>query len=218
MLTFIEENYLKAVYHLSGGGSASVTTNMLAEEMKTSPASVSDMVKKLAAKKVVDYQKYQGVKITEDGKTKALGVIRKHRLWEVFLVDKLKFKWDEVHDVAEQLEHIKSPLLIQRLDEFLGFPKNDPHGDPIPDENGNFTEKKKLPLNELKEGSTGIVVAVDDSSIAFLKHMDKMGISIGTKIQIVEIIEFDQSMDIQIDKNKNLTISKTVAENILISQ
>ncbi len=218
MLTFIEENYLKAVYHLSGGGAASVTTNMLAEEMKTSPASVSDMVKKLAAKKVVDYQKYQGVKITEEGKTKALGVIRKHRLWEVFLVDKLGFKWDEVHDVAEQLEHIKSPLLIQRLDEFLGFPKNDPHGDPIPDENGKFTEKKKLPLNDLNEGSAGIVVAVDDSSIAFLKHLDKMGISIGTKIQVIEIIEFDQSMDIQIDKNKNLTISKTVAENILISQ
>lgn len=218
MLTFIEENYLKAIYHLSDGASASVTTNRLAEEMKTSPASVSDMVKKLAVKKVVDYQKYQGVKISEAGKIKALNVIRKHRLWEVFLVDKLRFKWDEVHDVAEQLEHIKSPLLTQRLDEFLGFPKNDPHGDPIPDEAGNFIEKKKVPLNELKEGISGTIVAVDDSSIAFLKHLDKMGISIGTNVQILEIIEYDQSMEIQIDGKKNMTISKTVAENILISQ
>jgi DtxR family Mn-dependent transcriptional regulator len=218
MLTFIEENYLKAIYHLSGGASDTVSTNRLAEEMKTSPASVSDMVKKLAIKKVVDYQKYQGVKISEEGKIKALNVIRKHRLWEVFLVDKLRFKWDEVHDVAEQLEHIKSPLLTQRLDEFLGFPKNDPHGDPIPDEDGNFIEKKKVPLNELKEGIAGTIVAVEDSSIAFLKHLDKMGISIGTNVQILEIIEYDQSMEIQIDGKKNMTISKTVAENILISQ
>jgi len=218
MLTFIEENYLKAIYHLSEAGSKSVSTNALAKEMRTTPASVSDMVKKLSNKAVVDYQKYQGVKISEDGRGKALEVIRKHRLWEVFLVDKLMFKWDEVHDIAEQLEHIKSPLLIKRLDEFLGFPKNDPHGDPIPDENGNFVEKKKLPLNELKEGATGIMVAVNDSSIAFLKYLDKMEISIGCKIQILEVIEFDQSMDILVNSSKKLTISKTVADNILISQ
>ena len=218
MLTFVEENYLKAIYHLSCSGSKTVSTNALAEEIKTTPASVSDMVKKLAIKNVVDYQRYQGVKISEKGRIKALSVIRKHRLWEVFLVEKLNFNWDEVHDVAEQLEHIKSPLLTQRLDEFLGFPKNDPHGDPIPDEDGNFIEKKKVPLNELNEGITGIVVAVDDSSIPFLKYLDKIGISIGTKIQILEIIEFDQSMDIQIDGKKNITISKTVTENILISQ
>lgn len=218
MLTFVEENYLKAIYHLSGSGTKTVSTNALAEEIKTTPASVSDMVKKLAVKNVVDYQKYQGVKISEEGRLKALGVIRKHRLWEVFLVEKLKFSWDEVHDVAEQLEHIKSPLLTQRLDEFLGFPKNDPHGDPIPDEDGNFIEKKKIPLNQLSEGIAGIVVAVDDSSIPFLKYLDKIGISIGTKIQILEIIEFDQSMDIQIDGQKNITISSTVTENILISQ
>ncbi len=218
MLSFVEENYLKAIYHLSGSGERIVSTNSLAEEMSTTPASVSDMVKKLSQKAVVDYRKYQGVNISEDGKKLALHVIRKHRLWEVFLVDKLRFNWDEVHEVAEQLEHIKSPLLIQRLDEFLGYPKYDPHGDPIPDEDGLFTEKKKVPLDNLSSGGKGIMVAVNDSSASFLKYLDKMEISIGSKIEVVEVIEFDGSMDIRIDDRKNLTISNTVAQNILISQ
>tara|TARA_R110001599_G_scaffold151792_4_gene336787 strand:+ start:7284 stop:7943 length:660 start_codon:yes stop_codon:yes gene_type:complete len=218
MLSFVEENYLKAIYHLSEGGKRSVNTNALSEEMKTAPASVSDMIKRLSQKKVVEYQKYKGVNVSDEGRKKALHVIRKHRLWEVFLVDKLNFHWDQVHDVAEQLEHIKSPLLIQRLDEFLGFPKYDPHGDPIPDENGQLIEKRKDPISELSIGIQGIVVGVNDSSTSFLKYLDKVGISIGTKLTIDDRMEFDGSVDITIDNKKSITISLTVAENILLSE
>jgi len=217
MLSFVEENYIKAIYHLSQSGELEVTTNALAEEMKTTPASVSDMVKKLSKKAVVKYQKYKGVNVSDKGKLIALQVIRKHRLWEVFLVEKMGFNWDQVHEVAEQLEHIKSPLLIQRLDEFLGFPKYDPHGDPIPDEHGQFTENKKEPLDEYEVGATGVVVAVQDSGTAFLKYLDKVGIHIGTKITVDEVIEFDGSMDITIDQKKSITVSKTVAENIWLA-
>ena len=132
-LTTAEENYLKAIYHLSDGGKKSVSTNDVAGEMNTKPASVSDMLRKLGEKEVIEYRKYYGVNITDEGKKRALQTIRKHRLWEVFLVEKLNFAWDEVHEVAEELEHIQSPLLIQRLDAFLNYPKFDPHGDPIPD-------------------------------------------------------------------------------------
>lgn len=217
MFSFVEENYLKAIYHLSSRGSESVSTNALAEEMQTSPASVSDMIAKLSKKRVVDYQKYRGVNISSKGKDIALQVIRKHRLWEVFLVDKLRFHWDEVHEVAEQLEHIKSPLLISRLDEFLGFPKHDPHGDPIPDENGVFSTVKKTPLTESDFNVDCQVVAVDDSSTAFLKYLDKVGISIGTRIKIDDKNEFDGSLDVTINQQKSLTISQTAAENILVA-
>lgn len=217
MLSFVEENYLKAIYHLSNSGEEAVTTNALAEEMHTTPASVSDMIRKLSKKEVVNYRKYQGVNVSEEGKLIALRVIRKHRLWEVFLVEKLDFNWDEVHDVAEQLEHIKSPLLIKRLDEFLGFPKYDPHGDPIPDENGQFTENKREALSQAEIGVTRIVVAVEDSGTAFLKYLDKVGISIGTKITVDDIVEFDGSMDIKIDQKKSITVSKTVADNIWVA-
>lgn len=217
MFSFVEENYLKAIYHLSNHGKESVSTNALAEDMKTTAASVSDMIGKLSKKNVVDYQKYKGVRVSGKGKEVALRVIRKHRLWEVFLVDKLNFHWDEVHDIAEQLEHIKSPLLISRLDEFLGFPKHDPHGDPIPDENGVFATVKKISLTELELNTPSQVVAVDDSSKAFLKYLDKVGISIGTKIHIDDKNEFDGSLDITINKEKSLTISQTAAQNILVA-
>lgn len=217
MLSFVEENYLKAIYHLSNSGETEVTTNALAEEMQTTPASVSDMIRKLSRKEVVNYRKYQGVNISETGKLMALQVIRKHRLWEVFLVEKMSFNWDEVHEVAEQLEHIKSPLLIQRLDEFLGFPKYDPHGDPIPDENGQFTESKKQPLCKTEAGDSGVVVAVQDSGTAFLKYLDKVGISIGSRITVDDVVEFDGSMDVTIDQKKSITVSKTVAENIWLA-
>jgi DtxR family Mn-dependent transcriptional regulator len=217
MLSFVEENYLKAIYHLSNSGEVSVSTNALADEMKTTPASVSDMIRKLSKKEVVHYKKYQGVNISEDGKTRALKVIRKHRLWEVFLVQKLDFHWDQVHEIAEQLEHIKSPLLIKRLDEFLGFPKYDPHGDPIPDEHGQFTESKREQLSDMAKGLSGIVVAVEDSGTAFLKYLDKVGISIGTKITVDDVAEFDGSMDITIDQKKSISVSKTVADNIWVA-
>lgn len=217
MFSFVEENYLKAIYHLSDHGAKSVSTNALAEEMQTTAASVSDMVAKLSKKKAVDYQKYKGVNVSGKGKEVALRVIRKHRLWEVFLVDQLNFHWDEVHDIAEQLEHIKSPLLISRLDEFLGFPKHDPHGDPIPDENGLFSTVKKVALTDLELNTPAQVVAVDDSSGAFLKYLDKVGISIGTKLKVEDTNEFDGSLDITIDQKKSLTISQTAAQNILVA-
>lgn len=216
-LTFAEENYLKAIYHLSNDGELQVTTNAIAEKQNTKPASVSDMVRRLAEKGVVSYRKYQGVNISKRGKDAALKIIRKHRLWEVFLLEKLKFKWDEVHDIAEELEHIRSPLLIERLDEFLGFPKYDPHGDPIPDENGMISEKPQMVLSEIGENTVTKIVTIKDSDAAFLKYMDKLGIYIGAKIKVIERIDYDGSMNIEIDDKKQVYISKEVANNLLVT-
>jgi len=217
-LTYAEENYLKAIYHLSEGGKKGVSTNDVSGEMKTKPASVSDMLRKLGDKAVIEYRKYYGVHITEEGKKLALQTIRKHRLWEVFLVEKLKFSWDEVHEVADELEHIKSRILIQRLDEYLGFPKFDPHGDPIPDEYGDVRSRPRLPLNELDLHSTGQIVAVKDSSAAFLRYLDKVGAYIGARIKITDMVEFDGSIEILVDNKKSIFMSKDVAGNILVMQ
>lgn len=216
-LSFAEENYLKAVYHLSEAGEKEVSTNAIAEEMQTKAASVSDMLRRLSEKELVIYKKYQGVKISESGKKSALQVIRKHRLWEVFLVEKLKFNWDQVHEIAEQLEHIKSPLLIERLDDFLGHPKYDPHGDPIPDENGEFKEKPQIPLAEVDLNGNGIVVAVKDTNPLFLQHLDKIGIYLGAKTRIIDKVEFDGSMEILVDSKNKLFISKEIAQNVLVT-
>ena len=216
-LSFAEENYLKAVYHLSSAGENDVSTNAIADEMQTKAASVSDMLRRLSEKDLVIYKKYQGVKISESGKKSALQVIRKHRLWEVFLVEKLKFNWDQVHEIAEQLEHIKSPLLIKRLDEFLGHPKYDPHGDPIPDENGEFKEKPQIPLAEVALNGNGIVVAVKDTNPLFLQHLDKIGIYLGAKTKIIDRVEFDGSMEILVDSKNKLFISKEIAQNVLVT-
>lgn len=209
---------MKAIYHLSMGGKQEVSTNAIAEVLKTKAASVSDMIRKLNDKEAIIYQKYQGVNISQEGKKAALQVIRKHRLWEVFLVEKLKFNWDEVHEIAEQLEHIKSPLLIRRLDEFLGFPKLDPHGDPIPDENGEFKEKPKVALSQTTINQSGIIVAVKDTSSLFLQYIDKIGAYLGAKIKVLDRVEFDGSMELLIDGKKNIFISREVAENILITE
>jgi DtxR family transcriptional regulator, Mn-dependent transcriptional regulator len=218
MLSYAEENYLKTIYHLSDHGNREVSTNAIAEVLQTKPASVSDMLKKLAQKNVISYIKYQGVRVSDIGRIYALRVIRKHRLWEVFLVEKLRFNWDEVHEIAEQLEHINSPLLIERLDEFLGFPKHDPHGDPIPDENGEFKEKPKIPLTEIEINETGFIAAVNDTSTLFLQYLDKVGIYIGAKIKIVDRAPYDGSLEILLDNKKTLTISKEVSKNILITE
>ncbi|AGA79765.1 metal-dependent transcriptional regulator [Echinicola vietnamensis] len=217
-LTYAEENYLKAIYHLSEGGQHNVSTNDLSKEMKTKPASVSDMLRRLAEKAVINYRKYYGVTITEEGKKSALQIIRKHRLWEVFLVEKLMFSWDEVHEVAEELEHIKSNLLIQRLDDFLGNPKYDPHGDPIPDEYGDVKARPRMPLHDLHVNDGGQIVAVKDSSAAFLRYLDKVGAYIGARIKILDKVEFDGSLEILVDNKKTLFMSKDVAANILIIQ
>lgn len=215
MLTFSEENYLKAIFHLERKFQNGANTSALAEEMETKPSSVTDMLKKLAEKKLVDYKKYQGAKLTMYGKNKAVKVIRKHRLWEVFLVEKLNFSWDEVHDVAEQLEHIKSEKLTQQLDKFLEYPKRDPHGDPIPDGNGNFADHHRILLSKLEVGKSGICVGVKDSSTAFLRYLNKNDISLGKEINVLEIESFDHSMRIKTN-NKTLIISNVTANNLYI--
>ncbi|MBY5950248.1 MAG: metal-dependent transcriptional regulator [Cyclobacteriaceae bacterium] len=217
-LTVAEENYLKAIYHLSEEGTKSVSTNDIAAEMKTKPASVSDMLRKLSEKEVISYRKYYGVNITPEGKKLALQTVRKHRLWEVFLVEKLNFAWDEVHEVAEELEHIQSPLLIQRLDAYLNYPKFDPHGDPIPDEFGDVKARPRVPINEMEVNQSGQIVAVKDSSAAFLRYMDKVGAYIGARVKILDKVEFDGSVEILVDQKKNVFMSKDVAANILAIQ
>ena len=217
MLSYTEENYLKAIYHLSDHGLREVGTNEISDVLKTKPATVSDMLKKLSAKSMIGYVKYQGVTVTESGKHEALKIIRKHRLWEAFLVSKLKFNWDEVHEIAEQLEHVRSDILIQRLDEYLGYPRFDPHGDPIPDDGGSFQVKSQKALSELVSGQAGNVCGVHDTSPVFLKYLDKMDISLNTFIQLIDRVEYDGSVEIQLDKNKKIIISKEVAKNIFIS-
>jgi len=215
MLSLTEENYLKAIYHLSDGGSKAVLTNELAEAMSTKAASVTDMIKKLSAKEVINYEKYYGVNVTVKGKAQALMVIRKHRLWETFLVEKLGFTWDEVHEVAEQLEHINSPRLIEKLDEFLGFPKVDPHGDPIPDHKGKLKVQPQITIDQLAIGYQGKIAAVKDSDSNLLKYLDKIGAKPGIKIKIIGKEEYDDSMEILIEDHR-IFISKEVSQNILV--
>lgn len=217
MLSYTEENYLKAIYHLSEGGEKAVLTNELADAMSTKPASVTDMVKKLSAKKLIAYEKYYGVTITKQGKADALAIVRKHRLWETFLVEKLKFNWDQVHDVAEQLEHIQSPLLIEKLDEFLGHPIADPHGHAIPDKNGKIHIGQQIPLGEINENKTATVRAVKRGSPSFLQYLSKIGVYIGAHVSVLEKTEFDGSIEILIDKKKKAFISKEAAHNILVT-
>lgn len=217
MLTFTEENYLKAIYHISQAGNREVTTNAISDCLQTKPASVTDMLRKLAQKNVINYVKYQGVTLTSMGRKEALQIVRKHRLWEVFLVEKLKFNWDEVHEIAEQLEHIQSKLLIKRLDEFLGFPQHDPHGDPIPNEEGEMSAKKQICLSELAVNSHGIVISLKETSPLFLQYLDKINIYIGAKLKITDRIEFDSSLEIQIDGKKSVTISNEIAKNIMVT-
>ena len=215
MFSLSEENYLKSIYHLEVIHGKGISTNSIAKKLDTKASSVTDMIKKLAEKDVLVYKKYQGVSLTRFGRKEATNIVRKHRLWEVFLVDKLNFYWDEVHDVAEQLEHIKSPKLIDELDVFLGFPKMDPHGDPIPDKDGNFQKIEKKLLSTLEEGKIGICVGVNDSSSDFLKYLDKNNISLGQKIKVLSKESFDGSLTILIN-SKEITISKKISNNIYI--
>src|SRR6201985_3728850 len=215
MNTFTEENYLKAIYHLAlPSGCAS--TNQIAAALSTKAASVTDMLKKLADKELITYTKYQGVTLTAPGEKIAISIIRKHRLWEYFLVEKLNFKWDEVHDVAEELEHISSKELIDRLDEFMGNPKYDPHGDPIPDSNGLFTSHELKPVSTLLLNENGIISGVRDHSTAFLQYLEKIQLTIGKKIKVTEINDYDHSMIVQVE-NKQTPISREVADNLLIA-
>ena len=216
MYTTSEENYLKAIFKLSFELKNEVTTNSLAEHLATKASSVTDMVQKLADKDLVNYVKYQGVTLTPTGEKIAIQLIRKHRLWELFLFQTLGFKWDEIHEIAEELEHIKSDTLIDRLDQFLNYPLKDPHGDPIPDEVGNFPENNSIQLSRLNTGAKGIVVGVNDKSSLFLIYLVKIGIQLGTEIEIMEWHEFDHSVDIRINDMKSIHLSYQSAQNILM--
>ena len=218
MFTSSEENYIKTIYKLAlPKESGMVSTNEIADAMQTAAPSVTDMVKRLAGKKLVEYRPYQGARLTEEGSKNALRIIRKHRLWEVFLVRKLGFNWDEVHEVAEQLEHIRSEKLIDAIDEMLGYPEFDPHGDPIPQKDGSIHDREKILMTELNPGQGGVVVKFGDTSDNFLRYLDKIGISLGSKIIINDKIEFDGSMVIELE-GAMLTISKMVSENIFVSK
>ena len=214
--SFTEENYLKAIYHLRTGNNSVVSTNQIAEMTNTKAASVTDMLKKLSEKKLINYIKYQGVTLTEAGKNAAVNIVRKHRLWEVFLVEKLGFKWDEVHDIAEELEHINSESLINRLDDFLGNPAADPHGDPIPDRSGTIHQKKLVRISDMHQDQNGMISGVSEHSSVFLKLLEKMGLTLGTKIRVSELIEFDGSIMLIVNDHTDRTISREVAKNILV--
>lgn len=210
-----EENYIKAIFHLQRQD-GTVTTNELANELKTKPASVTDMMKKLKVKKLLNYQPYQGFRLTNDGNKVALGIIRRHRLWEYFLAEKLKFSWDEVHEVAEDLEHVSNKKLIDKLDEYLGFPRTDPHGDPIPDANGKIEMSKKICLTEMTLNTIAIVSSVSDQSSEILELLEHKKIAIGTRLEVKKKFDFDNSMEVKIGRQPAFTISKQLAENIFV--
>jgi DtxR family Mn-dependent transcriptional regulator len=210
-----EEDYLKAIYSLSIKGDT-ISTNDIARSLSMKASSVTDMLKKLADKKWVNYIKYKGVSLSKEGEMIALLIIRKHRLWETFLVNQLNFKWDQVHEIAEQLEHIDSIELINRLDKHLGFPKFDPHGDPIPNEKGEIKDlRKSQPLSSLRKGDRGIIIGVIDGTPVFLRYLDNEGLNLGTEILVEDIYDFDSSYKLKI-KGKNLTVSDRVSQNLLI--
>ncbi|MFL5762886.1 MAG: metal-dependent transcriptional regulator [Bacteroidia bacterium] len=218
MISFTEENYLKTIYKLIEKHGEAVSTNAIAERMNTKAASVTDMIKKLAGKKLINYQKYQGVTLTAKGEKVALNIIRKHRLWEMFLLEKLDFKWDEVHEVAEQLEHIDSDKLIAQIDKFLNYPKTDPHGDPIPDASGKISQTKSKSIASFKKNDTLVMTGVVDHSPAFLQYLDRTGLALGNEIKIKEVVEFDRSLQIVVNKKAGIFISNEVAKNILATK
>lgn len=215
-LSLTEENYLKAIWHLFHFGGSSVSTNELASRIGTAPPTVTDMIKKLSAKRLVRYEPYQGVRITEKGTATALLIIRKHRLWETFLVQKLGFQWDEVHEVAEQLEHVQSEDLINKLDDFLGRPAFDPHGHFIPDREGRFQQINHTPLSALQPGATASLGSIRNGSPDLLQYLSRVGIYIGVRIKNLERRPFDGSMEIEINRKNRVVISKEVSENLFI--
>lgn len=215
--TRAEENYLKAIYSISiKNNTLSVSTNDLANRLETKASSITEMIKKLSAKKLISYEKYKGVKLTKKGEKIAINIIRNHRLWEVFLVNRLNFKWDEVHEVAEQLEHIKSDKLVDNLEVFLQYPKFDPHGDPIPSKDGILPKREQsMLLNELPVGEEGVVVGVKNSEKAFLQYLEELDITLGKQIQVIKVFSFDQSRIVKVGE-KELTLSEQVSKSIII--
>lgn len=220
MNSFTEENYLKAIYKIAESTRGPIATNDIARRLNTTAASVTDMLKKLSKKRYIKYKKYQGLSMTDSGRKVALGIIRKHRLWEMFLVKVLKFKWDEVHDIAEQMEHIQSDKLVQHIDKALNFPRFDPHGDPIPDGNGKMVlpKEKAVLLSEVKEGKQHVITGVVDHSRAFLQLLDKSGIVLGSKVKVKAVQPYDRSLSLLLNGKRNIFISNQIAQNILVTK
>ncbi len=211
-----EENYLKALYSLTTTDLPEANTNLIAEHLSTKASSVTDMAKRLADKNLVNYTPYKGLSLSESGRSIALQVIRKHRLWESFLVDTLGFGWDEVHDIAEQLEHIQSEALTDKLDAFLGYPKFDPHGDPIPDKYGNVAKQHSILLANVQLNKLCVIVGVKDSSSTFLKYLEAQGLILGTTLMVIDRFEFDQSLQLEIKHAGKVTISVLVSKNLIV--
>lgn len=216
MLSHTEENHIKAVYHLSTEGRASVSTTELAARMNTTPASITDMIKRLSTKKLLTYERYHGVRITMEGQRTALRIIRRHRLWETFLVNKLGFTWDQVHDVAEQLEHVQSSQLVDKLDDFLGNPVTDPHGHWIPDRDGNITAPERLPLSTAPLNQHLQLQSIGDQNPAVLQYLSRIGVYIGAEVMITERRSFDGSMEVLIDNKENVTLSREVGQQLFV--
>jgi len=210
-----EENYLKTLYKLENRQVKKVNNIALSKALELNPATVLEMVRKMSERKLVEILADKTIQLTEKGKKKALQIVRKHRIWEVFLVDKLNYKWNEVHELAEQLEHIESDDLVKRLEAFLGFPSIDPHGDPIPDENGRMKKVKTQPLTEAPLKKKLTITALGNSSDEFLKYLDKLGISIGDTVEVSEVEDFDKSVIIM-HKKSSITLSNEAASNLLI--
>ena len=217
ILSKSEENYLKSIYNLSELGNKVVTTNSISKILNIEPASVTDMIKKLSKKKLIYHEKYRGTKISKNGIKVALQIIRRHRLWEVFLYEKLNFNWDEIHVVAEELEHVSSDQLIDNLDKYLKYPKIDPHGDPIPNKLGEIDFVDKISISDLKVNEKGIVSRIINEDEEFFILLNKLNIEIGTEVKILDKIDYDGSLDVSIN-NKSVIISKVIAENIKITK
>ena len=210
-----EEDYLKVIFSLYQEHQQAISTSKLSERLSTKASSVTEMIQKLADKSLVTYQKYYGVHLTDLGKKQALKIIRKHRLWEFFLVESLSFKWDQVHDIAEQLEHIDSDELIDKLDAHLNYPKFDPHGDPIPDKEGNLKDQEKILLSDAQYNEELSIVGVKDSSSTFLKYLEKKKLSLGTVVEVIEQEAFDQSLNVEVNE-QSLQLSAMAAKNIYV--
>ena len=211
-----EENYIKSIYHLQQSFE-NVTTNALAEHIKTKPASVTDMLKKLQQKNLLNYNPYKGSRLSKEGNKAALNIIRRHRLWEYFLVNQLQFNWEEVHEVAEQLEHVSSKKLVDKLDAFLNFPKYDPHGDPIPDSNGKINQQQQMPLFELPLNTMAVITSVQNQSSDLLAFLSNRDIHIGTKLEVKQKLSFDNSIEVKIKNKQSFHISEQVANAIQVN-
>lgn len=217
MLSFTEENYLKAIYKIHERTKSAASTNAIAEIMKTTAASVTDMMRKLAQKEMIQYEKYKGSRLTAQGAVVATALIRRHRLWETFLADKLNFSWEEVHELAEQLEHINSEKLIERLDEFLDFPKYDPHGDPIPNADGKFTIREQLMLSQLQIGEKGALIGVKNHNDEFLSYLNELKIKLGSEFEVINKVLYDKSIKVHLN-NQEIVLSEKVSTNLMIKK